>query len=172
MKDGRSIEVGNTGREGVVGGVILLDAKTVDYRHFVHATGRGLRIGADHLREAADVCPELRASILRYLAALMAQSMQGMACNGLHSVQHRCCRWLLMSRDRVGSEELEITHEALALMLGVRRASVSEVLRPLQQQGLVRYSRGKITILDRPGLEAGACECYRIVADRYSQILC
>ncbi|RIK77620.1 MAG: Crp/Fnr family transcriptional regulator [Planctomycetota bacterium] len=172
MEDGRTIEVGNIGREGVVGGLLLLEADSVDYRHVVQVPGHGLRMAASDLREAAEVCPEFRACTLRYVAAFLAQTMQGMACNGLHSVQQRCCRWLLMGRDRVGSDELEITHEALALTLGVRRASVSEVLRPLQQKGLVRYSRGRITILDRPGLEAGACECYRIVADRYREILC
>lgn len=172
MEDGRSIEVGNIGREGIVGGTLLLQAHTADYRHVAQAPSRALRMSADALVEVADECPEFRNCVLRYVAAFLTQAMQGMACNGLHSVQQRCCRWLLMGRDRIGSDDLEVTHESLALMLGVRRASVSEVLRPLQQKGLVRYSRGKITILDRPGLEAGACECYRVVADRYDEILC
>ncbi len=92
--------------------------------------------------------------------------MQGMACNGLHSVEQRCCRWILMTRDRVDSDDMKLTHEFLALMLGVRRPSVSEVLGPLQAAGLVRSNHGTITILDRKGLESRVCECYRIMAAR------
>jgi CRP-like cAMP-binding protein len=89
-----------------------------------------------------------------------------MACNGLHNVQQRCCRWLLMTRDRMDSDELKLTHEFLGLMLGVRRASVSEVLAPLQEMGLVSSNRGTITILNRKALEAGVCECYWVMVQR------
>jgi CRP-like cAMP-binding protein len=90
---------------------------------------------------------------------------------GLHTVQQRCCRWLLMTRDRMQSDELPLTHEFLAIMLGVRRPSVTEVLRPLQEQGLIRSRRGTITLVDRAGLEATCCECYRSVKDEYTRLL-
>ena len=97
--------------------------------------------------------------------------MQCIACNGLHNVEQRCCRWILMARDRSDSDEISLTHGFLALMLGVRRASVSDVLGPLQEAELVRSSRGLITILNREGLEKGACECYRIIADQQGLLL-
>jgi CRP-like cAMP-binding protein len=92
------------------------------------------------------------------------------ACNGLHPVQKRCCRWILMTHDRTEGDELTLTHEFLAMMLGVRRPGVTEVLRSLKERGLIRYSRGLITVLDRKGLEAASCECYRSVKDEYSRL--
>jgi CRP-like cAMP-binding protein len=171
MEDGRSIEVGTIGREGIAGGTLLLEADRVPYRYFTQMAGQALRIDAGRLKEEADRLPELRSLILRYEAAFLTQSMQCAACNGLHTVQQRCCRWLLMARDRSDSNEIALTHEFLALMLGVRRASVSEVLGPLQDAELVRSVRGQITILNRAGLEAGACECYRIIADQQKRLL-
>jgi CRP-like cAMP-binding protein len=103
--------------------------------------------------------------------AYMLQVSQAVACNGLHVVRQRCCRWLLMTQDRVHSDELPLTHEFLAVMLGVRRASVTEVLTPLQEEGLVCSQRGTITILDRKAMEAAACDCYRIVVDEYARLL-
>jgi CRP-like cAMP-binding protein len=97
--------------------------------------------------------------------------MQGMACNGLHSVVQRCCRWLLTTQDRLGSRELNITHEFLAQMLGVRRASVTDVLRPLQVEGLITARRGQVTILDAEGLAATACECYGLIRKVYERLL-
>ena len=101
----------------------------------------------------------------------MSQVSQSVACNGLHPLVQRCCRWLLMSRDRVGSDVVRLTHEYLALMLGARRASVTEALRPLQKEGLVHSHRGVITILDGAGMEARACECYAVVRDEYDRFL-
>ena len=101
----------------------------------------------------------------------MAQVSQSVACNGLHRLEQRCCRWLLMTRDRVGSDDLRLTHEYLAIMLGARRASVTEALRPLQEAGLVRSHRGRIAILDGAGLEARSCECYSVVRDEYDRLL-
>jgi CRP-like cAMP-binding protein len=97
--------------------------------------------------------------------------MQGVACNGLHSVEQRCCRWLLSTQDRTGTPELEITHDFLAQMLGVRRASVSDVLRPLQDEGMIRASRGKVTIIDAKRLTSASCECYRVIRDEYQKLL-
>jgi CRP-like cAMP-binding protein len=108
---------------------------------------------------------ELRRLIQRYEASFRTQTMQGMACNGLHSIEQRCCRWILMTRDRVNSDDLKLSHEFLALMLGVRRSSVSEVLSPLQAAGLVSSHRGTLSILNRSGLEARVCECYKIMAE-------
>ncbi len=171
MDDGSSIEVGTIGREGCAGGGLLLEADRAPHRYFVQADGQALRIDADRFKQEAERLPDLRKLVLRYEATLLTQAMQGMACNGLHSVHQRCCRWLLMARDRSDSDELSLTHEFLAYMLGVRRASVSDVLGPLQDAELVRSTRGRITILNREGLEKGTCECYRIITEQQKQLL-
>lgn len=115
--------------------------------------------------------PALRSLLYRYHAAFVTQIMQGMACNGLHSIGQRCCRWLLTTQDRVGSQELEITHEFLAQMLGVRRATVTDVLRPLQNDGLIRAQRGKLTILDPKRLAEASCECYLVIRNEYQRLM-
>ena len=150
---------------------LLLEADRTTHRYFVQAEGHAHRIDADQFKQEAERLPDLRKLVLRYEASLLTQAMQGMACNGLHSVQQRCCRWLLMARDRSDSNELSLTHEFLAYMLGVRRASVSDVLGPLQDAELVRSTRGRITILNRAGLESGTCECYRIITEQQKQLL-
>jgi len=109
--------------------------------------------------------------LAKYLSAYLYQVSQAVACNGLHPVRQRCCRWLLMTHDRVHNDELPLTHEFLGIMLGVRRASVTEVLQPLQEMGLIRSRRGVITVLDRTQLEAESCECYRRVVDEYQRLL-
>jgi CRP-like cAMP-binding protein len=101
----------------------------------------------------------------------MAQTLQTVACNAVHSVEARCCRWILMSQDRVGKGDLPLTHEFLAEMLGVQRSTVSEVTRTLQDKGLIRQGRGAITVIDRPALQNTACECYEIIRQRYQQLL-
>jgi CRP-like cAMP-binding protein len=166
MEDGASIEVGTIGQEGMIGGMIVMESDRVPHRYFVQVAGRAHRIEASWLKEASDRQPLLRKLILRYEADMITQSMQLIACNGMHSIHQRCCRWLLMACDRSATDEIPLTHEFLALMLGVRRASVSDVLRPLQEAGLIRSARGHITILDRKGLEAGSCECYRAITER------
>src|SRR5207253_1552036 len=107
----------------------------------------------------------------RYLNAFLTQVTQSVACNVSHSLEKRFCRWLLMTQDRVQSDQFPLTHELLALMLGVRRASVTEAARKLRKAGLIRYIHGKITILDRAGLEAAACGCYQVVKDDYDRVL-
>jgi CRP-like cAMP-binding protein len=109
--------------------------------------------------------------LIAYQSAFTAQVLHGLACNGLHSVRQRCCRWLLMTHDRVPGDSFLLTHELLAMMLGVRRASVSEVLRPLQKQGLIRSRHGTIAVLDRDRLEAASCECYRSVEEEFARLL-
>jgi CRP-like cAMP-binding protein len=133
--------------------------------------GHGHRMEAQKFRDAADRDGEFRKLILKYLSVLQTQTMQGAACNGLHSITQRCCRWVLMSQDRMDSDTIALTHEFLGIMLGVRRASVSEVLRPLQDRGWIESKRGEITILDRKGLESGTCECYRIIADQQKKLI-
>ena len=123
------------------------------------------------MSDRADRDGPLRDMLAAYQVAFMAQVSQSVACNGLHRLEQRYCRWLLMSRDRVGSDDIRLTHDYLAIMLGSRWASVTDALRPLQEKGLVRSSRGQIAILDGAGLEARACECYGIVKARYDRLL-
>ncbi len=138
MGNGDSIEVGTIGREGMAGSVLLLQTDAVPYKYFVQVAGDGFRTSAQQFKEVAESSDELRNLVFQYEGLFRNQTMQGMACNGLHSVEQRCCRWLLMTRDRVDSDDMKLTHEFLALMLGVRRPSASEVLGPLQTAGLVR----------------------------------
>ena len=171
MSDGDAIEVATVGNEGVVGASAFFGGETSSNRVIVQVAGDGLRVETEVLRREAGDDGPLRLLLVRYHAAFQAQVSQSVACNGLHTVQQRCCRWLLMTRDRVGSDDIQLTHEYLAMMLGVRRPSVTDVLRPLQEQGLIRNSRGKITLLDRKGVEAVCCECYRTVRDEYERLL-
>jgi CRP-like cAMP-binding protein len=166
FESGASIEVGTVGREGMDGSVVLLETESVPYRCFVQVAGSGHRVSIERFKQAAQIGDELRKLVLRYEARFRIQTMQGMACNGMHNIEQRCCRWLLMTRDRVDSDDIKLSHEFLALMLGVRRPSVTEVLGPLQAANLVRSNRGTISIIDRKGLEARVCECYWIMAAR------
>ena len=171
MCNGDSIEVGTIGNEGIIGKWVMLGADSVPYRHIVQVGGKARRMSAAALE--AELLPDrpLTRLLHRFHAAFNTQVMQGMACNGLHSVEQRCCRWLLTTLDRVGSRELNITHEFLAQMLGVRRASVTEVLRPLQTDGLIRASRGKVIILDPKRLADASCECYGVIRKEYQRLL-
>lgn len=165
MEDGRSIEVGTIGNEGMAGAGLLSGANSGPYNHYAQIAGHGYRIDADVLRDEASQNNKIREVILRYQSLFLVQSMQCTACNGLHSVTQRCCRWLLLSHDRVHTDTVALTHEFLALMLGVRRASVTEVLKPLQERGWVRLTRGEIAIVDRQSLESASCECYRVIKE-------
>ncbi len=171
MEDGRSIEVGTIGREGVAGGVLLLGAKTVPHQYYVQIAGHANRVDAAVLKDVAEKDSEFRDLVLRCQASFQTQTMQGAACNGLHSVTQRCCRWILMSQDRINGDDVPLTHEFLGLMLGVRRASVTDVLHPLQERGWIRSNRGTISILDRKGLESGSCECYAVITEQQKKLL-
>ncbi len=138
MQDGSAIEVATVGNEGVVGLLAYLGGETSPNEVMVQVEGDGVRIRIDALKEAASRPGSLADLMLRYHTAYLTQISQQVACNGLHPIQQRCCRWLLLTQDRVGSNELSLTHEFLGVMLGVRRASVTEVLRPLQEEGLVQ----------------------------------
>ena len=171
MQDGSAIEVATVGKEGLVGHTAAFGAgRTSPNKVIVQIGNGGLRIEAQALRGDRGSAA-LRDLLDDYQAAFMVQASQSVACNGLHRLEQRCCRWLLMTRDRVESDDLKLTHEFLAIMLGARRASVTEVLGPMQEEGLVRSHRGKISILDRPGLEQRTCECYRVVTDEYDRLL-
>jgi CRP-like cAMP-binding protein len=170
MDDGHSIEVGTIGIEGMTGLPVLSDG-TSPYRHFVQIEGRALRMPATRLREETQHDTPLRRLLLRYHTAFATQLMQSVACNGLHNVQERCARWLLRCVDQGPTGDVFITHEFLAQMLGVRRASISDVLRPLQDIGLIRSRRGVVSVLDRPGLEGQACECNRVINLEYDRLM-
>jgi CRP-like cAMP-binding protein len=163
MQDGNGIEVATIGNEGLVGHYGI-GGNTSPHRIIVQIEDGGLRIGARALQIETEKSDPLKELLGGYHIAFMSQVSQSVACNGLHPLVQRCCRWLLMSRDRVGSNEMRLTHEYLALMLGARRASVTDALRPLQNEGLVRSHRGVITILD-------SGECYAVVRDEYDRLL-
>ncbi len=171
MEDGSAIEVATIGNEGLVALPAFLGVKTSPHRILVQHPGDALRMPTDVLLEQAGRDESLRRLLSLYHTAFLMQVSQSVACNGLHTVKQRCCRWILMARDRVPSDELLLTHEFLAMMLGVRRSTVTEVLHPLQEEGLIDYSRGKITILDRGRLEGVACECYRVVKNEFDRLL-
>ncbi len=170
MQDGRAIEVATIGNEGMAGVTGLIGGETWPYELMVQVTGDGLRMDAAVFRERTSRDCALRRMLVDYNTAFAFQVAYAVACNGLHTVEMRCCRWLLMTRDRVGSNVVPLTHEFLAIMLGVRRASVTDVLNPLQKRGLIRNRRGEIEILDEPGLELLACECYASVNREFARL--
>ena len=169
MQDGSAIEVATVGTEGLVGHSVALGIMISPNKVIAQIPGNGHQVEARVLRDLVAKSDSFRNILTGYHSVFMAQVSQSVACNGLHRLEQRCCRWLLMSRDRLGSDDLRLTHEFLAMMLGTRRASISDVIRPLQDAGLVRSHRGRISILDGAGLEALACECYRVVKDEYDR---
>ena len=170
MDDGDGIEVATIGNEGMLGMPAFVEPESRPIASSSRERARSCAFRWTCSRNELNRNGPLRDVVNRYHAAFLIQVSQCVACNGLHSVERRCCRWLLMSHDRLGVDELPLTHEFLALMLGVRRASVTEVLQPLQQRGLLKSSRGKITIVDRRGLEAASCECYQTVRQEYDRL--
>jgi CRP-like cAMP-binding protein len=166
MSNGGTAEVGTFGREGMAGSVLLLGTISSPFRYFMQLEGHGYQASAERFKLAATRNDNVRETVLRYESLFRLQTMQGMACNALHSVEQRCCRWILMTRDRVDTDDFKLTHEFLAVMLGVRRATVTEVLSPLRELNLLRSDRGTISILDRKSLEVRTCECYAIIRNR------
>lgn len=165
-----TVEVGTTGREGMFGTPILLHARTTTMRVFMQVPGRGWRMRADDLRRTVAEVPAFSRVVHRYLQALFEQVAQSAACNRLHTLEERCARWLLMVDDRVEGDTLPLKQTFLADMLGVHRPAVTLAAGALQAAGLIRYSRGKVHVLDRVGLESAACVCYRIIRDRFEQL--
>jgi CRP-like cAMP-binding protein len=171
MEDGSAIEVATIGNEGVVGHGVALGEETAMTDVIIQVAGQALRADARAFAEGVIKDDTSRRLLQRYNAAFLTQITQSVACNGLHPIQQRCCRWLLITLDRMKSNEVPLTHEFLSIMLGVRRASVTEVLGPLQDRGLITNSRGLITVVDRTGLEKLSCECYRKVRDEFERLL-
>jgi CRP-like cAMP-binding protein len=170
MENGSGIEVASVGREGIVGVGLLFGVEKALARIIVQVPGTALRMERDILRDEISQDTPLRRLLFLYERALFRQVMQSVACNGLHSLLQRCCRWLLTTRDRIDSDQFVMTHEFLAEILGVRRSSVSEVLETLQKKGLIHYQRGIIQILNRKGLENLVCECYRSVKMEFDRL--
>lgn len=171
ISDGAEIEVATVGREGCVGLPVFLGSDRTPFRAFCQVPGQALRMPASLLREAAAGDSPLCRLLDRYALAMLTQVGQSAVCNRIHSIDARCARWLLLCHDRMGADEFLLTHAFLGEMLGVRRAGVTEAAGRLQQAGLIRYRRGRITIADRPGLEGAACECYRVIRDEYDRLL-
>jgi CRP-like cAMP-binding protein len=171
MQDGSTIEVGTIGCEGMSGLPIAFGVETGRHRQLVQIPGSALRISSSELAAETRQDTPLRRNLVRYHMAFVSQLMQSIACNGLHSVQERCCRWLLVCHDRSENSEVVITHEFLAQMLGVRRATITDVLAPLQSEGLIRYRRGVVEVLDRPRLEQASCECYDVIRAEHERLL-
>lgn len=170
MEDGSSVESGCIGREGMAGVPVLLDSVQTTMETVVQIPGEALKIRASILKEAYDKKGELHKLLNRYMHTVIVVGSQTAACNALHKAIARCCRWLLMSSDGVGSNELNLTQEYLSVMLGVRRPTVTEVAIELQNAGFITYRRGRIEILDRKKLEQMACECYGRVKAEYERL--
>ena len=170
-EDGHSVEVGMIGNEGVVGLPAVLGISTAPYRVVMQLPANALRVRAEVLRQEFNRGGRLQKMLMHYMHTLLTQISQSAACNRYHTMRARLCRWLLVSRDRAHTDTLQLTQEFLSQMIGGPRSRVTLIARDLQRAGLIRYSRGKITILDRGGLEANSCECYRIVREQMSHFL-
>ena len=170
MEDGSTVEARAIGCEGMAGLPILLEAGTTPMRILTQIPGEAVRIKAKILKQKFDRGGALQKLLYRYIHTIIVISSQSAACNRLHCLEARLCRWLLMSSDGVGSTELPLTQEFLATMLGVRRAGVTEAASQLQSKGLIRYQRGYIQIIDTKSLETAACECYGVVKAEYERL--
>jgi CRP-like cAMP-binding protein len=171
MKDGTTTEVAVFGREGVLGLLSAQVSHRAFGRYIVQMAGSASRVSLERLDEVRNARPGLRQLIRNYSEALLAQTFQTVSCNAIHPVEARCCRWILSMHDRADQDKLSLTHEFLAEMLGVQRSTVSTVGRTLQEAGLIRQSRGGITVIDRAGLEETACECYGRIRQIYQRLL-
>jgi CRP-like cAMP-binding protein len=171
MSDGLGVEAGTVGNEGMVGLPVYLGADTSPHRAFSQVPGDTLRMRAKDFKDELARGGQLNDVLRRYNQALMNQMAYSVACNRLHSVEERMCRWLLMTHDRVSADQFPLTQEFLAQMLGVRRPSVTVVAGVLQKAGLIAYTRGRVVVLDRPRLEAASCECYQVVRDEFDRLL-
>jgi len=171
MASGASAEIAVTGNEGLVGISLFMGGESTPSRAVVQSGGNGYRLKADSLKREFETGGHLQHLALRYTQALATQMAQTAVCNRHHSVDQQLCRWLLLSLDRLESNELVMTQELIANMLGVRREGVTEAAGRLQRDGVIRYSRGHISVLNRPRLEARVCECYAVVKTEYDRLL-
>jgi CRP-like cAMP-binding protein len=171
LEEGRFMEVGLVGREGLVGLTAVLGADSAATQALVQAPGTALQLRSAELKGAFEASATLRGLLLRYAHAHHAQVAQTAACNGHHLLEERLARWLLMAHDRAEGDEFPMTQEFMSLMLGVRRAGVSVAASILQKAGAIRYRHGSTTVVDRSGLEAAACECYSTVRRQFEHLL-
>lgn len=171
MEDGSSAEIAVVGREGLVGISLFMGGASTPSRAVVQSAGQGFRLRSNLMLEEFNRAGPAMHLLLRYTQALITQMAQTAVCNRHHSLDQQLCRWLLLSLDRLPSNELVMTQELIANMLGVRREGVTEAAGHLQAAGLIQYRRGLITVLDRPGLEQRTCECYAVVKREYDRLL-
>jgi len=171
MEDGASAEISVVGREGLVGVSLFMGGNSTPSRAVVQSAGRGFRMRADDLYREFQANANVMHLLLRYTQALLTQMAQTAVCNRHHALEQQLCRWLLLSLDALDGEELLMTQELIANMLGVRRGGVTEAALKLQQAGVIRYTRGHIRVLDRPALERLTCECYAVVKREYDRLL-
>ena len=170
LSDGQPLEIGLIGSEDVAGFVVVLGGKTSYSETMCQTGGEAYRMSAGALLEAFATSPALRDLLLRYVLIFQVQVAQTAACNAHHALEQRLARWLLAAHDRSGTPELSLTQDLIAVMLGVRRATVSIAASTLQRAGVIRYHHGKVTIVDRTGLENAACECYEAVSSEYRRL--
>lgn len=170
-RDGEAVEVGSVGCEGMTGLAVVLGAEQSTNRVLVQVGGQAERMDAAVLQREVHRNDHFRRLLHLYVQAFMTHIAQSTACNRLHAAEQRLARWLLICRDRLGRDEMPITQETMAVMLAVRRATVTEAASGLQRQGLIRYRRGVVSIVDRAGLEAATCECYQIVREEFDRLL-
>ena len=171
LEDGASAEIAVTGCEGLVGIALFMGGETTPSRAVVQSAGHGYRLSGEVLKREFESGGALQHLLLRFTQALITQMTQTAVCNRHHAVDQQLCRWLLLSLDRLPSNELVMTQELIANMLGVRREGVTEAAGKLQAEGLIHYSRGRIKVLDRKQLEARVCECYAVVKKEYDRLL-
>ena len=171
MEDGHSAEIAIVGLEGMVGVALLMGGETTPSRAVVQSAGKAFRLNRKFVKEEFVRAGPMQRLTLRYMQALITQMAQTAVCNRHHTIDQQLSRWLLMSIDRLPSNELLMTQDLIANMLGVRREGVTEAAGKLQRQGLITYSRGRIRVIDRPGLEAHVCECYDVVSREFERLL-
>jgi CRP-like cAMP-binding protein len=171
MLDGASAEIAVVGNEGLIGVALFMGGETMPNRAVVQSAGHAYRLNGQLLKEEFNRSDGLQHLLLRYTQALLTQMAQTAVCNRHHTLDQQLCRWLLLSLDRLPSDELVMTQELIANMLGVRREGVTEAAGNLQKSGLIKYSRGHITVLDRAGLEERVCECYAVVRREFERLL-
>jgi CRP-like cAMP-binding protein len=171
MENGASAEIAVVGNEGLVGISLFMGGESTPSRAVVQSAGQGLRLRSNAIKDEFEQAGPVMHLLLRYTQALITQMAQTAVCNRHHSLDQQLCRWLLLSLDRLQGSELVMTQELIANMLGVRREGVTEGALRLQKLGLIRYSRGRITVLDRPALENRTCECYAVVKKEYDRLL-
>jgi CRP-like cAMP-binding protein len=172
MENGASSEIAGVGNEGVLGISLFMGGNTTPSRAIVQTAGHGYRLKARLLMEEFNRGGVVQHLLLRYTQALITQVSQTAVCNRHHAVEQQLCRWLLLTLDRLPSNELTMTQELIASMLGVRREGITEAAGHLQQAGCIRYRRGHISVLDRSGLESRVCECYAVVKNEHDRLLC